>query len=89
VEHCENAFADLVREHVYLVYWAALREANGEAAQAEDISQAVFTELARQANRLLSHPSLAGWHYTTVRCLAANLRRADLHRSHRELETHD
>jgi RNA polymerase sigma factor (sigma-70 family) len=53
---------------------------------AEDVSQAVFTELARKAPRLLAHPSLAGWLYTTVRHLSANLRRADQHRRCREEE---
>src|ERR1035438_3946722 len=74
-EQSETAFAELVREHLNLVYSAALRETRGDGALAEDISQAVFTQLARKASRLLAHPSLAGWLYTTVRYMAANLRR--------------
>jgi RNA polymerase sigma factor (sigma-70 family) len=69
-----------------MVYSAALREMNGDGALAEDVSQAVFTELARKAPRLLNHPALAGWLYTTVRHLAANLRRAEQHRQRREEE---
>ncbi len=85
-ERSEAAFAELVQEHLNLVYSAALREMNDDLASAEDVSQAVFTELARKAPRLLGHPSLAGWLYTTVRHLAANLRRAEYNRRRREEE---
>ncbi len=85
-EGAEAAFAELVREHLGLVYSAAVREMNGDTGLAEDISQAVFTELASKAPRLLAHPSLAGWLYLTVRNLAANLRRSEHHRRRREEE---
>ena len=87
-ERAEGPFTELVREHLNLVYSAALREMNGDGALAEDVSQAVFTKLAREAPRLLGHPSLAGWLYTTVRHLAANWRRANQHRRRREEEAH-
>jgi RNA polymerase sigma factor (sigma-70 family) len=87
-ERAEGPFTQLVQEHLNLVYSAALREMNGDRALAEDVSQAVFTELARKAPRLLGHPSLAGWLYSAVRHLAANWRRADQHRRHREEEAH-
>src|SRR5512137_2066779 len=87
-ERAESPFTELVQEHLNLVYSAALREVNGDGALAEDVSQAVFTELARKAPRLLGHPSLAGWLYTTVRRMAANWRRADQHRLRREEEAH-
>jgi RNA polymerase sigma factor (sigma-70 family) len=85
-ERSESPFTELVNEHLNLVYSAALRETNGDGALAEDVSQAVFTELARKAPRLLGHPSLAGWLYTTVRHVAANLRRSEQHRKRREQE---
>lgn len=85
-EGSESAFTELVREHVNLVYSAALRETGGDNAQAEDLSQAVFTELSRKSRKLLGHPSIAGWLYTTVRHLAANLRRAEQSRRCREEE---
>jgi RNA polymerase sigma factor (sigma-70 family) len=80
----DSAFSELVHEHLNLVYSAALRETGGDTALAEDLSQAVFVELARKAARLLDHPSLAGWLYTTVRHTAANARRADQRRRDRE-----
>ena len=85
-EGSEPAFSQLVKEHLNLVYSAALRETNGDWALAQDLAQAVFTELARKSGRLLRHPSLAGWLYVTVRLLAANLRRAEHRRRCREEE---
>lgn len=82
----EGAFAEVVQQHIDLVYSAALRETSGDAALAQDITQAVFTELARKAGRLSRHPALAGWLYTSVRHVAANLRRAEARRQRRELE---
>jgi RNA polymerase sigma factor (sigma-70 family) len=84
--HTESAFSELVHRHLNLVYSAGLRETGGDTALAEDLSQAVFTELARKAPRLLDHPSLAGWLYTAVRHTAANLRRSEQHRRKREEE---
>ena len=84
-EGSELAFQDLVRRHLNMVYGAALRECHGDNAGAEDISQAVFTELAKRARDLRSHPALAGWLYTCVRRMAAaNLRRSEHRRQRRE-----
>jgi len=85
-ERSESAFGELVREHLNPVYSAALRETGGDGALAEDVSQAVFTELARKSPRLLGHPCLAAWLYTSVRRFAANWRRAERHRRQREEE---
>src|SRR5690242_7690211 len=87
VEGCsEDAFTQLVNEHLNLVYSAALRQVNGDRAMAEDLAQAVFTELARQSGKLLRHPCPAGWLYTTVRHMAGNVRRAEQRRRWREEE---
>jgi RNA polymerase sigma factor (sigma-70 family) len=83
-ESSEGAFTELVREHLKLVYSAALREMNGDAALAEEIAQLVFIQLAREAPRLLRHPALAGWLYTSVRHQAAHVRRAERRRWRRE-----
>ncbi len=82
----EQDFRELVERRINLVYSAALREAAGDASAAEDITQAVFTELARRAASLIRHPALAGWLYTCVRRMAANARRAETRRHRRELE---
>jgi RNA polymerase sigma factor (sigma-70 family) len=84
----ESAFTELVKRHVDMVYAAALRETHGDTAQAEDVTQAVFSELALKASHLCRHPALAGWLYTCVRHKTANTRRADERRQQRELEAH-
>src|SRR5688572_6310510 len=80
----ERAFRDLVERHINLVHSAAVREAGGNASLAEDITQAVFTELALHAAKLARHPALAGWLYTCVRRMTANVRRAEERRQRRE-----
>jgi len=47
-EESEDAFTEIVCRHVDLVYGAALRQLCGNASLAEDVTQAVFTELASQ-----------------------------------------
>ncbi len=85
-DRSESAFTELVQRHIDLVYSAALREAHGDASSAEDITQAVFAELARKASSLIRHPALAGWLYTCVRHMSANARRAEDRRQRREQE---
>ena len=82
----EAAFAELVHRHVNMVYSSALRELNGDADQAQELAQLVFVELSRKAASLVCHPALAGWLYTSVRWMAANIRRAEDRRQHRQLE---
>ena len=82
----ESAFTELVQRHIDLVYSAALREAHGDASLAEDITQGVFVELAKKASSLVRHPALAGWLYTCVRRMAANLHRSEERRQRREEE---
>lgn len=85
-ERAEEAFAELVRRHINLVYTAALRQTGGHAPIAEDVTQQVFAELARQAGRLTRHPALSGWLYTTTRNLALRVARSEVRRQHREQE---
>ena len=83
----EAAFTELVERHVDLVYGAAVRQAWGDLTLAEDLTQAVFTAMARQAGTLIRHPVLSGWLYKYVRYLAANHHRADQRRQRREQAT--
>lgn len=85
-ERSEAAFGELTRRYVDLVYSAALRLVNGDVHSAQDVTQQVFTELARQAVRLVRHPALVGWLYTTTRLMAMRLNRTEQRRKAREQE---
>ena len=87
-ECAEDAFSELVRRHVDLVYSAALRQLGDDAHAAADVSQLVFVELARQSSRLIRHPSLSGWLYTTTRRIAFHRIRTESRRSRREEQVH-
>jgi RNA polymerase sigma factor (sigma-70 family) len=82
----EEAFAELARRHVDLVYSAALRQVNGQAALAQEVAQNVFTDLARKAGALADRQSLTGWLYTGARFAAIKAVRSERRRSAREQE---
>ncbi len=87
VEHrAEDAFAEIVRRHVNLVYSAALRQVNGDADLAQDVTQVVFVDLARKAGALARHRVLAGWLFTSTRYAAAKQVRGERRRQARETE---
>ena len=67
---------------------AALRQVNGDMPAAQDVTQAVFTDLARKAPALTRHTSLTGWLYTSTRYSAAKARRAEHRRRTHEQEAH-
>lgn len=81
----EDAFAELVRRYVDLVYSAARRMV-GDPHLAEDVTQRVFLALARQAGGLRDRPILAGWLHRTTQHLAANTVRTEVRRRAREQE---
>src|SRR4051812_24512782 len=85
-EAADDAFAELVRRHVNLVYSAALRQLNGDAHLAADATQLVFTDLARKAGKLAGHRVLAGWLFTSTRFATAKLVRGERRRQAREQE---
>jgi RNA polymerase sigma factor (sigma-70 family) len=84
--HAEDAFAELVRRHVNLVYFSALRQVDGDTGLAQDVTQTVFTDLARKAASLTSRPVLTGWLYTSTRFAAGKARRTEFRRRIREQE---
>src|SRR5580698_10912306 len=79
-----DAFAELVRRHVDLVYSAALRQVNGDAHLAQDVAQTVFADLARKAEPLSQRASLTGWLYTSAHFAAAKIVRTETRRRDRE-----
>jgi RNA polymerase sigma factor (sigma-70 family) len=83
----EDAFAELVRRHISLVYSAALRQV-GIAAHAEEIAQAVFVILGRKAARLRPDTVLEGWLYETTRLTALSFLRGERRRQWREQEAY-
>src|SRR5262245_27530124 len=82
----EEAFAELVRRHLNLVYSAALRQLHGDAHLAQDVAQNVFTDLARKAGSLSGRRDLAGWLYTSTHFTAAKAVRTARRRHAREQE---
>jgi RNA polymerase sigma factor (sigma-70 family) len=82
----EDAFAELVKRHVNLVYAAALRQVNGDDHLARDVAQTVFTDLARKAGSLAGRENLAGWLYTSAHFAAAKTVRGETRRRDREEE---
>lgn len=83
-EKSEAAFAELVQRYLDLVYSSALRQMSGDTHRAHDVSQVVFTTLARKAGMLASHPVLAGWLYTATQHAAAKAIRVEVRRQARE-----
>src|SRR5947208_15775012 len=83
----EAAFETLVQRHVNLVFSAALRQTDGDAQTAEDVTQTVFADLARKAGSLSRRGGITGWLYTGTRFAAAKMRRDEQRRKTRKNET--
>ena len=82
----QDAFAELVRRHIDLVYSAALRQVGGDRHLAHDVVQLVFAALARKAGTLGPQVSVAGWLYKGAHYAAANAVRAERRRRIHERE---
>lgn len=83
--HSDQAFAELVRRHLNLVYSRAMRIV-GDQVLAEEVTQMVFLDLARKAKALSRDVMLAGWLYRSARLASLHMMRGERRRRKRELE---
>ena len=86
VNGSEDAFAQIVKTHVDVVYSAALRVVAGDTYLASDVTQVVFTDLVRKASKLGPNVVLAGWLYRHACFTAAKAVRTERRRQARERE---
>jgi RNA polymerase sigma factor (sigma-70 family) len=83
-EGSEQAFAQLVTQHIDLVFSTAVRRLGGDTDLAQDLVQIVFTDLARKAGRLPQEVVLAGWLYRHTCFTASKMIRGNRRREARE-----
>ncbi len=83
-ERSEEAFAELVRRHLDLVYGVALRMVGRDSSMAEDVTQTVFADLARKAGRLSAGMPVGGWLHRHTCFTASKAVRAEQRRRKRE-----
>ncbi len=87
-ENSQDAFAEIVRRHLNLVYSAARRQVRSPQL-AEEVAQSVFADLARNAGKISSAGvspanSLTPWLYTVTRRTAIDAIRKESRRQLRE-----
>ena len=88
-ENAQDAFAEIVRRHVNFVYSAALRQVCSPQL-AEEITQSVFADFARNAGKLVrggdasSQQTLTPWLYAVTRRTAIDVVRKESRRQLRE-----
>ena len=80
----EEAFGRLMKCHVDLVYSTAMRLVRGDSHLAEDVTQSVFLQLAKKANRLSPDVMLGGWLHKATCLIASTMLRAERRRQLRE-----
>jgi RNA polymerase sigma factor (sigma-70 family) len=81
--HAEDAFAEIVRRHLGLVYSAALRQVRAPQL-AEEVAQSTFLKLARHAGQLAPDTILPAWLYQVTRREAIDVVRREASRQLRE-----
>src|SRR5688500_8404443 len=84
-EDSQDAFTEIVKRHVNLVYSAALRQVR-EVELARDVTQLVFANLARRARSLKAKGTLAGWLYRDACFTSRDILRRERRRTVREEE---
>lgn len=83
LEGSEEAFSELLKRHMDLVYSTALRHVHSSAL-AQDVVQLVFLELTQWTGRLGKNKSLSPWLYRVTCTKAIDLVRAEARRKQRE-----
>src|SRR6266853_1282603 len=81
--HSQEAFATLVGRYVNLVYSVALRRVRSSQL-AEEVSQSVFTDLARNADKLRADTVLGAWLHSVAYRTAIDVVRGESRRQARE-----
>ena len=82
-ENSQDAFAEIVRRHLDLVYSAARRQLRSPQL-AEEVAQSVFADLARHAGKLKPDTILTAWLYAVTRRTAIDVIRRESRRQLRE-----
>jgi RNA polymerase sigma factor (sigma-70 family) len=80
----ESAFRELLESYIDLVYSTAVRMTDGDTHRAEDITQTVFTDLARLAGTFSPAVMLGGWLHRRTCHVAATVMRSERRRQKRE-----
>ena len=82
-ENSQDAFGEIVRRHLPLVYSAALRQVRSPQL-AEDVAQSVFADLASDAGKLKPDTVLIAWLYSVTRRATIDVIRKESRRQLRE-----
>jgi RNA polymerase sigma factor (sigma-70 family) len=82
----ESAFRELVPRYINMVYGAALRLVDRDTQLAEDVTQMVFINLAKEGRTLSREVMLGGWLHQTTYHIATRVMRAEHRRKTRERE---
>ncbi len=83
-ERSEDAFRELVRRHIAVVYGVARRQPGIDAHLADDVAQRVFIALAAKAAGVRGPATLVGWLYLAARHEAQRVVRDEARRRQRE-----
>lgn len=85
----EEAFSELVNAYIGFVHGSALRLVHGNSQLAEDITQTVFTDLARKSKSLAPEVMIGGWLHRRTCYAASTALRSERRRIAREKESYE
>src|SRR6185295_7906986 len=88
IQNSEDAFSEVLERHLPLVYSAALRQVRSPEL-AQEVSQSVFVELGRNAQKLPASTIVPAWLYQVARRTAIDVVRRETRRHAREQLAHD